>query len=230
MIQKNAVERLSRLHHLIVCYVLLTDHNTLSPYEIWQDFSWTGFRRKKTLCAHEQRRTDVAQQREDWRKTLSKTDASRLVFPDETGAKTNMTRTFARSKRGERAVDHVPQGHWNTTTLVAGITHRSAIAPMVLDGPMTTAAFEAYLAQVLATALPVEAIVVMDNLSAHKSPRIAKSVLFCATPPIQSALFLPSYCRELNPSEDFCFHPLHQYLEDRCLEGRSYSTCPRSDM
>lgn len=101
-------------------------------------------------------------------------DARRLVFLDETGAKTNMTRVFARSKKGKRAVDHAPQGHWNTTTLVAGITHCSAIAPMVLDGPMTTAAFEAYVEQVLAPALPVGAIVVMDNLSAHKSPRIAE--------------------------------------------------------
>ena len=93
----------------------------------------------------------------------------RLVFLDETGAKTNMTRAFGRAKKGERVVDFTPHGHWNTTTLVGAMTWKSAIAPMVLDGPMDTEAFEAYLEHVLIPELPADAIVVMDNLSAHKS-------------------------------------------------------------
>lgn len=42
-------------------------------------------------------------------------------------------------------MDYAPHGHWNTTTLIAGITTHGAIAPMVLDGPMDTVSFEAYL-------------------------------------------------------------------------------------
>lgn len=91
-------------------------------------------------------------------------DAARLVYLDETGAKTNMTRVFARAKRGERAVDYAPAGHWNTTTLVAGVTCEGPLAPMLLDGPMDRLAFEAYVEQVLVPLLPKDAIVVMDNL------------------------------------------------------------------
>jgi len=85
-----------------------------------------------------------------------------------------MTRTFARSRRGLRAVDYAPQGHWNTTTLVAAITQESALAPMVLDGPMDVLAFETYVEHVLIPALPADAIVVMDNLSPHKASTISR--------------------------------------------------------
>lgn len=108
-----------------------------------------------------------------------------------------MTRAFARARKGERAVDYAPQGHWNTTTLVAGITFESAIAPMVLDGPMDAAAFEVYIAHVLIPALPPGAIVVMDNLSAHKSPAIAL-LLDGAGAQLQ---YLPPYSPDFNPIE-----------------------------
>jgi transposase len=139
----------------------------------------------------------VIAQREKWRQTLTETDVQRLVFLDETGAKTNMTRAFARSKKGERAVDYAPHGHWNTTTLVAAITGDSAIAPLVLDGPMTTAAFEAYIEQVLIPALPTDSIVVMDNLSAHKSSRVAALLHACG----MQLRYLPPYSPDLNPIE-----------------------------
>ena len=80
-----------------------------------------------------------------------------------------MIRLYGRAQRGERVVDYAPHGHWNTTTLVAAITWESVIAPMVLDGPMDRLSFEAYVEQALLPALPASSIVVMDNLSAHKS-------------------------------------------------------------
>jgi transposase len=83
-----------------------------------------------------------------------------------------MIRLYGRAQKGERVLDYAPHGHWNTTTLVAAITWKSAIAPMVLDGPMDSASFEAYVAQVLIPELPADAIVVMDNLSAHKSKTV----------------------------------------------------------
>jgi hypothetical protein len=105
---------------------------------------------------------------------LAQAAPEHLVFLDESGAKTNMTRLYARSRKGERAIDHAPQGHWNTTTLVAALTPRGPIAPMVLDGPMDRVSFEAYVEQVLIPELPPGAVVVMDNLSAHKSPLVAQ--------------------------------------------------------
>jgi transposase len=124
-------------------------------------------------------------------------DPHRLVFLDETGAKTDMTRAYARAQKGQRVIDFAPGGHWNTTTLVAGLRRHGAVAPMVLDGPMDSLAFAAYVEQLLIPALPVGAIVVLDNLSAHKSPRIA--------PLLQEAgielRYLPPYSPDLNPIE-----------------------------
>ena len=108
-----------------------------------------------------------------------------------------MIRAFARSRKGQRALDYAPHGHWYTTTLVAGITVESAIAPMVLDGPMDRLAFEAYIAQMLIPALPKRAIVIMDNLSAHKSPTI--KALLCDVG--AELRYLPPYSPDLNPIE-----------------------------
>ena len=113
------------------------------------------------------------------------------MFLDEPGAKTNMTRTYA------RAINYAPCGHWNTTTLVAGITHRGAIAPMILDGPMDAEAFAAYVEHVLVPALPLRAIVIMDNLPAHKVARIRA----CIEQAGAQVRFLPPYSPDFNPIE-----------------------------
>jgi transposase len=108
-----------------------------------------------------------------------------------------MTRRFARARKGERAVDYAPHGHWNTTTLVAAMTSKTVMAPMVLDGPMDTLAFEAYTEQVLVPALPKESIVVMDNLTPHKSPRVAELLKKAGA----RLWYLPPYSPDFNPIE-----------------------------
>ena len=124
-------------------------------------------------------------------------DPQRLVFLDETGAKTNMTRLYARSRKGQRALDYAPQGHWNTTTLVAAVAWDRPIAPMVLDGPMDTCAFEAYVEHVLVPALPPGSIVAMDNLSPHKAPSIARLLAQAQA----DLWYLPPYSPDYNPIE-----------------------------
>ena len=137
------------------------------------------------------------EQRRQWHAKLAQVEPSRLVFLDETCVKTNMTRLYARAKKGERACDYAPQGHWNTTTLVAALTAQGAVAPMVLDGPMDRASFEAWIAQVLIPALPPDAIVVMDNLSAHKSSAITQMLAAAGA----MLWYLPPYGPDLNPIE-----------------------------
>ena len=77
-------------------------------------------------------------------------DPERFVFPVETGASTNMVRRYGWGPRGERLVDAAPRGHWRTTTFVAGLRSSGFVAPLVLDGPMTGEAFQAYVEQFLA--------------------------------------------------------------------------------
>jgi transposase len=136
-------------------------------------------------------------QRAAWCKKLAGVDLRRLVFLDETGAKTSMTRVFARARKGQRATDYAPQGHWNTTTLVAAITMESALAPMILDGPMDSLAFEAYVEHVLIPALPGDAIVVMDNLSPHKATKISRLLHAAGA----ALWYLPPYSPDFNPIE-----------------------------
>lgn len=61
----------------------------------------------------------------------------------------------------------IPHGHWKTATLVAGLTLSDILAPFVLAGPINRAAFETYVAMVLAPTLMPSDVVVMDNLSSH---------------------------------------------------------------
>ena len=128
---------------------------------------------------------------------LATVDPRRLVFLDETGAKTDLTRLYARSRRGLRAVAYTPQGHWQTTTLVAAINSERVIAPLVLDGPMDGASFEAYVEQLLVAALPTGSIVVMDNLSAHRMPRVVQLFEQAEI----AVRFLPPYSPDFNPIE-----------------------------
>jgi transposase len=124
-------------------------------------------------------------------------DASRFVFLDETGLNTKMTRPYGRAPRGERLVAAVPHGHWRTTTFIAGLRQSGIIAPLVLDGPMTGAAFRAYVEQALVPALKPGDVVVMDNLAAHKVAGIEEAIALAGA----SLLYLPPYSPDLNPIE-----------------------------
>src|SRR4051812_5901868 len=124
-------------------------------------------------------------------------DGGRFVFIDETAATTAMTRLYGWSPRGERLVDAAPFGHWKTTTVVAGLRASGIIAPFVLDGPMTGAAFRAYVEQVLAPALEPGDVVAMDNVAVHKVAGVQEAIRAAGA----SVLYLPSYSPDFNPIE-----------------------------
>ena len=111
----------------------------------------------------------------------------------------------------------VPHGHWKTTTFVAGLRSDGLIAPFVLDGPINREAFEAYVEQVLAPELHAGDIVVMDNLSSHKGPRVEEMI---QTKGVR-LLFLPPYSPDFNPIEKV-FSKLKALLRkaaERTVEG-----------
>jgi transposase len=124
-------------------------------------------------------------------------DAARFVFLDETGTATNMARRYGRSPCGARLVAAVPQGHWKTTTFIAGLRQSGIVAPLVLDGPMTGPAFRAYVEQFLAPALEPGDVVVLDNLAAHKVDGVRQAITATGA----SILYLPPYSPDLNPIE-----------------------------
>jgi hypothetical protein len=127
---------------------------------------------KKTAHAAEQDRPDVRKRREAWFEGQLDLDPERLVFIDETWASTNMARRYGRAPRGRRLRVGVPHGRWKTITFVAGLRTSGLVAPFVLDGPINRAAFEAYVEKVLVPALRPGDVVILDNLSSHKGPRV----------------------------------------------------------
>jgi len=155
-------------------------------------------RSKKTAHAAEQQRSRVDAQRQAWFEGQIDLEPERLIFIDETGASTKMARRYGRAPKGERCRASIPHGHWKTTTFVAGLRLSGMTVPCVLDGPMTGAAFLAYVEQMLAPTLNAGDIVIMDNLPAHKAGGVRAAIEAVGA----TLLYLPPYSARLQSNRD----------------------------
>ncbi len=152
---------------------------------------------KKSLHASEQDRPDVARRRVRWQKYQGRLDPKRLVFIDETWAKTNMTRRHGHCARGARLVAKVPHGRWRTLTFLAALRCDRIEAPCVIDGPINGISFLAYVEQSLLPTLSTGDIVIMDNLGSHKRQAVRQLIRAAGA----KLFFLPPYSPDLNPIE-----------------------------
>jgi transposase len=134
-----------------------------------------------------------------WREEFAAVDPSRLVFVDETGATTAMDRTYGRAPSGVRVDGPVPHGHWKVVTLTAAVRLGGVPEPACLtfDGATDTACFETYVSGCLVPALRPGDIVVMDNLSCHKTAEVARLIAGAGA----AVRYLPAYSPDLNPIE-----------------------------
>lgn len=139
-------------------------------------------------------------------------EPERLVFIDETGTTTKMTRLRGRCLKGQRLRSKAPFGHWKTQTFVAGLRHDGLTAPFVVDQPMNRRIFETYVETQLAPMLKAGDVVIMDNLSSHKSPKIDQAIRATGA----WVLFLPPYSPDLNPIE-MAFSRLKAHLRARAI-------------
>ena len=139
----------------------------------------------------------MMRRRAQWKKYQGRLNPTRLVFIDETWAKTNMTRTHGRSRRGARLVAHVPQGRWRTLTFLAALRCDRIDAPCVIDGPINGQSFLAYVEQILVPTLRPGDIVIIDNLGSHKGKAVRQAIHGARA----KLLFLPPYSPDLNPIE-----------------------------
>lgn len=126
-----------------------------------------------------------------------------------------MTRLRGRAPRGQRLVEKVPHGHWKTTTLVAALGVQGVRCSTVVDGAINADVFEAFVAQVLAPQLRPGDLVVMDNLSSHKSHRTRQLIAAAGA----ELLFLPPYSPDLNPIE-MIFAKIKQALRSLACRTR----------
>lgn len=153
---------------------------------------------KKTLAAAEQNRPDVAENRARWHERLASEPADRLVFVDESGANTKMTRLCGRAWGGRRLLGRIPHGNYQTSTLISGVRLDGPCAPWLFEGPMNGEMFLAWVAQGLAPTLQKGDLVILDNLATHKIPGVLEAIEAADA----RLLYLPPYSPDFNPIEN----------------------------
>ena len=122
------------------------------------------------------------------------------MFLDECGALTNMARLYGRSPRGTRACASAPFGHWTRVTVLGALGHGGIVGAMGVEAATGAAVFHAYLDRVLLPELrraKPDAVLVMDNLAAHKAPRVRALLDRSGF----AYRYLPAYSPDLNPIE-----------------------------
>ena len=141
-------------------------------------------------------------------------DPACLVFVDESGATTNMTRGYGRAPRGERVQEATPAGHWRTLTLLGAMSCSGLIATMTIPEPTDGDIFLAYVEQVLCPRLQPGQVVIMDNLAAHKVAGVQELIASAGA----TLVYLPPYSPDLNPIEQ-CWAKIKEIL--RSAKARS---------
>jgi transposase len=154
-------------------------------------------RKKKVPRAQEQDRPDVQEQRREFCERLAGVDPKRLVFVDECGANTAMTRTYGRAPVGQRVYATTP-GHWESITLTSGMRLSGVTATLAFPGATNTDVFEAYVEQVLVPELKPGDVVIWDNLKPHQSEDAIEAVEGAGAQVVP----LPPWSPDLTPIEE----------------------------
>ena len=154
-------------------------------------------RKKKTRFAEERDTPRVQEQRRAFCQEMATVDENHLVFIDETGATTAMSRTHGRAPAGERVQATVP-GAWKNVTLIAGMRRSGVIAPIALPGATDRLVFDTYVEQALVPELQAGDVVVWDNLAAHNSASAIAAIEAVGARVMQ----LPTYSPDLTPIEE----------------------------
>src|SRR5436309_901912 len=165
---------------------------------IWRALSKLGLpRKKKVPRAQEQDRPEVQEQRREFCEELAGVDPRRLVFVDECGANTSMTRTHGRAPAGQRVYTDAP-AHWDSITLTSGMRLDGVTATLAFPGATNTGTFEAYVEEVLVPELKPGDVVVWDNLKPHQSEDAIEAVEETGAEVVP----LPPYSPDYTPIEE----------------------------
>jgi transposase len=154
-------------------------------------------RKKKVPRACEQDSPEVQEQRQAFCEALAGVDPRRLVFVDECGANTAMTRTYGRAPAGQRVYSDAP-GHWDSITLTCGMRLSGPMAAEVFPGATNTVMFEDYVEEVLVPELRPGDVVIWDNVKPHKSEEAIEAVEAAGARVVP----LPPYSPDLTPIEE----------------------------
>jgi transposase len=154
-------------------------------------------RKKKIPRAAEQDRPDVRERRRGFCEGLAGVDPRRLVFVDECGANTAMTRTHGRAPVGQRVYTDTP-GRWESITLTCGLRLSGVTATLAFPGATNTGVFETYVEEVLVPELSPGDVVIWDNLKPHESEEAIEAVEAAGAEVVP----LPPWSPDLTPIEE----------------------------
>ena len=152
---------------------------------------------KKTVYASEQNREDVKQKRKEWKEFQRTVDPAKLIFLDESGINTGMTRLYGRATKNQRVMDDIPDVRFVRTTILSSVRMDGTIVPIIFEDALNGELFKEYIRMFLVPTLKPGDIVVMDNLSSHKVCGIAEMIEAVGA----QIRFLPPYSPDLNPIE-----------------------------
>jgi transposase len=154
-------------------------------------------RKKKIPRAQEQDRPEVQERRREFCEELAGLDPRRLVFVDECGANTAMTRTHGRAPVGQRVYATIP-GRWESITLTCGLRLSGVTAALAFPGATNTDVFESYVEEVLVPGLKPGDVVIWDNLKPHQSEEAIEAVEAAGARVVP----LPSWSPDLTPIDE----------------------------
>ncbi|MGB8262054.1 MAG: IS630 family transposase [Terracidiphilus sp.] len=150
---------------------------------------------EKSLHAQERVSKANLRQREEFLQQIGTTEAEKLIFLDESGVTTQMTRQWGRAPKGERVAEARPESHWKVLTTLGAMSLEGMVATMKVESTTDSDVFEAFLKEVLCPELKAGDVVVMDNLSVHKVDRVGELIEGAQA----RLLYLPPYSPDLNP-------------------------------
>ena len=139
----------------------------------------------------------MARKRKNWNDLMSGFKESDLVFLDESGCNTDMTRRYAYSLGGSRAVDATPLSKPKNTTILSSIQLDGTFHYTTFSGGTTVEHFKQYLKEELLPHLNCDSVLVMDNMKSHH----AKAVKDLLDSSGVRYIYLPPYSPDLNPIE-----------------------------
>ena len=159
---------------------------------------------------------DVQEKRREWKETITPEMVEHLVFLDESGVNTDLTRLYGRALSSQRAVDHAPLNTPRTATVLSSIRLDGEKAFTTYQGGTTGERFVQYLEETLLPTLRPGDIVVMDNMRSHH----VKAVREILEAQGMKVLYLPPYSPDLNPIEKMWpkMKAILRKWKIRCLE------------
>jgi transposase len=152
---------------------------------------------KKSLHALERDTEANRKRREEFVERIRAIPPERLIYLDESGVTTSMTRLYGRCVGGRRIHEATPGGHWKILTILSAMSLRGMVATMTIEEPTDGDIFLAYVEHLLCPVLRPGDVVVMDNLSSHKAVGVRAWIENQGA----ELIYLPPYSPDLNPIE-----------------------------